>query len=294
MASDEEESRVVDISSLDQEQQDLFFAKKLKLFKITIMVCALYGTIAAAILIVMFYTEWGRRNLYENAAYFIATYIFGTLFIIFYLIYLVASFKPTALKNNHSYDSDMCPDYWKLENITNESLQDADGKNYIDVDKNTNLNKNHFKYKCSMEPTIFSAEKMKNTAPANYYAAGEVIGSDLVFELDTQNNNTGLSDNQFAKMQEYASIMSGYSTKNGKIDSHNNTNSIHKKVNNTSQYYNGTQNKIPLACDQVYPLYLSTMDKEYAKNNPSEPGNIFRCAYSKMCKVPWTEAGCSN
>lgn len=291
MASDD--SIVVDISSLDQEQRDLFFAKKLKLFKITIMVCVIYGTIAAAILITMFYTQWGKRNLYENAAYFIATYILGTLLIIFYLIYLVASFKPTALKNNHSYDSDMCPDYWKLENITKESLQDAEGKDYIDVDKNTNLNRNHFKYKCSMEPTIFSPEKMKRKSPENY-VTGEVVGSDLVFEMDTQTNNTGLSDNQFAKMKEYASIMSGYSTKDGKIDSHNNANSIHKKVNNTVQYYNGTQDKIPLACDQVFPIYLSTMDKEYAKNNPSEPGNIFRCAYSKMCKVPWTEAGCSN
>lgn len=291
MASDD--SMVVDISSLDQEQQDLFFAKKLKLFKITIMVCAIYGTIAAAILIAMFYTQWGQRNLYKNASYFIATYILGTLFIIFYLIYLVASFKPTILKNNHSYDSDMCPDYWKLESITKESLQDAEGKDYIDVDRNTNLNRNHFKYKCSMEPTIFSPEKMKRKSPENY-VTGEVVGSDLVFELDTQTNNTGLSDNQFAKMKEYASIMSGYSTKDGKIVGHNNANSVHKKVNNTAQYYSGAQDKIPLACDQVFPIYLSTMDKEYAKNNPSEPGNIFRCAYSKMCKVPWTEAGCSN
>ena len=50
--------------------------------------------------------------------------------------------------------------------------------------------------------------------------------------------------------------------------------------------------KIPLKCDTVYPLYLAKKDFDYAKTNKINNYNKFRCAYSKTCGIPWTEAGC--
>lgn len=281
----------VDLSTLSEEQQDIFFAEKLKIFKTTFLLCILYGVIAFVMLFIMLFTEWGKTNLYENAAYFIATYIVGTIIIIGFMVYYIFSFKPTALKTKHDYDTEICPDYWKIENVNSDSFKDSSGNYFFDTQANGNLNMNHFKYKCKMDPNIFSTDnlKMKNS---NHYINQQTGGSDLVVELTKQ--NTGLSDNQFLKMQQYAATMSGYNTNQGLISKQNNQNSIHKIENDTPVYYNVNDTNIPLTCDQVYPVYLSSMDKEYSKNNPSEPSNVFRCAYSKVCKVPWTDAGCSN
>ena len=52
-------------------------------------------------------------------------------------------------------------------------------------------------------------------------------------------------------------------------------------------------NKYHVICDQVYPMFLSALDHQHAKENNLSKSNKFRCEYSKVCKVPWTEAGCS-
>ena len=49
---------------------------------------------------------------------------------------------------------------------------------------------------------------------------------------------------------------------------------------------------VPLRIDTVYPLFLAKKDLEYAKKYKINTFNKFRCAYSKACGIPWTEAGC--
>ncbi len=53
-------------------------------------------------------------------------------------------------------------------------------------------------------------------------------------------------------------------------------------------------NNIPMACDRVYPLYLATKDVELSKGNNKLDQNVFRCAYSKICKVPWSDLNCEK
>ena len=45
---------------------------------------------------------------------------------------------------------------------------------------------------------------------------------------------------------------------------------------------------IPLVCDQVYPLFLAYNEEE----NDNGYGNELRCAYSRICNVPWSDMHC--
>lgn len=53
--------------------------------------------------------------------------------------------------------------------------------------------------------------------------------------------------------------------------------------------------KIPLVCNRVYPLLLATQDKEISKVTSGRyDENILRCAYSKLCGVPWSDMNCDK
>lgn len=51
---------------------------------------------------------------------------------------------------------------------------------------------------------------------------------------------------------------------------------------------------IPFICDSVYPSYLASQDILLSKNNSKLDQNVLRCAYSKICNVPWSEVNCDK
>lgn len=51
----------------------------------------------------------------------------------------------------------------------------------------------------------------------------------------------------------------------------------------------------PLVCNRVYPLLLAAKDKELSKKSSGKyDENVLRCAYSKMCGVPWSDMNCDK
>ena len=53
--------------------------------------------------------------------------------------------------------------------------------------------------------------------------------------------------------------------------------------------------KFPIVCNRVYPLLLAAKDKELSKNsNGKYDENVLRCAYSKMCGIPWSDMNCDK
>jgi len=51
----------------------------------------------------------------------------------------------------------------------------------------------------------------------------------------------------------------------------------------------------PLVCNRVYPLLLAAKDKELSKNSSGRyDENVLRCAYSKMCGIPWSDMNCDK
>jgi len=67
-----------------------------------------------------------------------------------------------------------------------------------------------------------------------------------------------------------------------------------KNIENINIAERVTTNNLPLVCDRVYPLYLATKDIELSKNNSKLDQNTLRCAYSKICGVPWTDLNCGK
>ena len=51
---------------------------------------------------------------------------------------------------------------------------------------------------------------------------------------------------------------------------------------------------VPLVCDKVYPLYMSTADSEMTKINHTYDKNINRCAYAKACNISWSDLNCDK
>jgi len=45
---------------------------------------------------------------------------------------------------------------------------------------------------------------------------------------------------------------------------------------------------IPLTCSAVYPLLLASKEDNYTENN------TLRCAYSKVCNIPWSDMHCNE
>lgn len=267
------EREKVDISSLNEDEQKMFLSTKMKMFKSTLVMCLIYAVIAILVLWACIFTKWGKENIYEKLQYFIITYIIGTLVIIIYTAYSVYSFQPTKYKEEHGYDAEMCPDYWILEEV---NIDTKDVKDKLNPSAN-NININHFKYKCKMDPNIVDVITIKD------------VNGGLDNDLVTGSSYIkSLSDNveKDSDMRKHSGIMSGYTQ-----TPDDTTGSITYKHN----VQDGTTiPEAPLACDQVYPMYLSMMDSEHAKKNPSNPKNYFRCKYSKICNIPWTDAGCSN
>ena len=58
----------------------------------------------------------------------------------------IYNFKPPIRDNDSlSYDSELCPDFWNLENIDNPNIVDSKNRNYLSQNLNPNLFKYHLK-----------------------------------------------------------------------------------------------------------------------------------------------------
>lgn len=66
-------------------------------------------------------------------------------------------------------------------------------------------------------------------------------------------------------------------------------------VNGSGVLSPATLDKFPMVCNRVYPLLLAAKDKELSKNSSGKyDENVLRCAYSKMCGIPWSDMNCDK
>jgi hypothetical protein len=95
----------------------LFKEEKTNLYKGTWTVCFIYGLSAIGLLGVVFLTDWGRTYVYEKFLPAVLTYVLGALLIIFYLVFSIFTLKPRKIRTKIE-PIPICPDYWKLEQIS--------------------------------------------------------------------------------------------------------------------------------------------------------------------------------
>lgn len=275
----------VELSELNDEELNLYFSERLKKFKLTIAICGIYGVIALILLLLALFTSWGNRVLYDEMAAFVFTYIFGTVIIIIYLSNEIYNFKPKKGDDKLGYDSEMCPDYWKLEVMETDRFYDSTGKHFL----NRELNPNQFKYKCNLDNALFPPSKFREidaTKPDNQRKNYKIDDNNKLY-IKLNKEVTGINDDtEYDAFKIVAANMSGYTYSNAGISKNN-----EMSIVDTDETFD--ENSVPLTCNSVYPLYLSVLDNENYKKNPFGPKNKYRCAYAKSCGIPWTEAGCT-
>ncbi len=275
------------INNFTDEERKIYNAERMKLFKITISVCAIYGIFALILLLVGLFTSFGNVYIFDKLLPFSITYIIGTIVIIIYLSTLIYNYQIKKIDNSITYENQLCPDYWKLEKEEIDDLTDANGRKYIPDDVNINL----FKYKCVIDDNLLRPDLLKENAPEDYFNIAKQ--GNLYTVLDDDKNNDKSALNKEGQQETYNNFkkiianMNGYDYSNLGLRNRN-TNSL-KKPDNT--FYKDDE-PVPVACDKLYPLYLSAMDAKNLKENPNDDSNKFRCAYAKTCKVPWTDVGC--
>ena len=102
-----------------EEELKLFKEEKANMYKGTWMICLVYGISAIALLAVVFLTDWGKEYVYNKFLPAVLTYVIGAIIIIIYLVLSIFALQPR--KERKGFDvMPTCPDYWKLENISNE------------------------------------------------------------------------------------------------------------------------------------------------------------------------------
>jgi hypothetical protein len=99
-----------------------FNMNKLNYFKTTITICAIYGSFAILMLLIVLFSPAGSSFITEKFKTFTLTFIAGLIIIVTLLVATVTSFKPKVLEAP-PYDGNMCPDFWRAElnTVTNRS-----------------------------------------------------------------------------------------------------------------------------------------------------------------------------
>lgn len=136
--------------------------------------------------------------------------------------------------------------------------------------------------------------------------------SNITFRTGISDSNNIVSETILYKWYKDSTKTSDVSTantldKDEGILIDNNFNNIRFQLYNISKYrptsitknniyYNpgndatGTNYISPLLCDTVYPKLLTRFEKEDPKNSNN---NDIRCAYSKICGIPWSDLKCA-
>lgn len=163
-------------------------------------------------------------------------------------------------------------DYYK--DIVNSNLPQTEllkhnfiMNNYTLINSNDTSGLLKFRYNIDNTSKMDTARKL-NIYPLNSYDSDTTNSTYNSFDVTS-------SDNKYMSVQIDASKpVIKYGSADGSI-----TNSI---------------KNAPMACDRVYPLYLATKDVELSKGNSKLDQNVLRCAYSKICGVPWSDLNCEK
>jgi hypothetical protein len=286
-----------------QKEIEQFEKDKYYIYRGTFVVCLVYGLIALAMILVIFLTDWGRDYIYGKMLPAVATFVFGALFIIIYLSMNIYDLKPRRIRNKSEMDQNIvCPDYWKLELVSNEEKVAL-----IDNNKQGNIfssiqttNDDNIMYKCKIDPNVLEINTLENDANILHdnqtfnYKAGykksnsSKVGVDYVYVDKTTTNPFYTNDNKLANYAKFSGMYHDQSIADATL---NNQQAKVKDATvmsgNSNDYTNDYyKNKKPLICNTVYPQVLADLDK----NTPEQ--NKYRCMYAKACNIPWTGIGC--
>jgi hypothetical protein len=124
------------------------------MFKGTIAICIIYAIFAAILMIAAFVSSNIYDLLFNKFLPFTMVYIIGTIIIIMLFATYIMTFKPKKYKKINDFEYISCPDYWKLQTQSEDTVKDIFDPSYP---------AKLFQYKCVMDDDIFDRAKLFNT-----------------------------------------------------------------------------------------------------------------------------------
>jgi len=269
---------------LTEKEANDFNDKKIAAFQGTMILCGVYAFVAFILLILINYTSFGKDIIYDKLMPFVLTYVFGAIFIILYLVYMIYNLEPTKerkIKNNDI----ICPDYWKIKELTDEeiSLIKANITNTSNI-----YDDNDIRYKCEIDKNIAPLSNYKDVnSNLKYGYSGNISNN----KIDNPNyiyvnyNDNEKDTNE--DMKKYAQIAGIYNNPGNSFSPINNINSLSSSLSEDNKNIVPIDSSAgyPLICNEVYPQYLAKLDEK-------DGGNKNRCEYAKKCNIAWNDIGC--
>lgn len=324
-----------ELESKDYKPNDrelrLFEQEKMDLYKGTFVVCIVYGLSAFILLVVILFTEWGKEFIYDKFAPAVITYILGSLIIIIYLLNAIFSIKPRKVGNDFDSDSNLiCPDFWKLEKVSDTDRANIIANNEIKADGTGNIipsftsDKNaNLQYRCVYDPDVQGTTKellaMKNamdnsstplympgfksiTDAASHKSRGvkSTLKPDYIVKKPISNTDNAAT---YPDLQKYAKFSGAYGASNesnNKVDTAADTTTL--KIADAA-YLTTAANRGGSAAD------AATVNTVYKRDTPlicnvvypqvlgvldkdTKEKNEVSCEYAKQCGVSWSSLKC--
>lgn len=251
----------------------------------TIALCIIYASIALILLLLGIFTKFGKTVLFGSFNTFTQTYIFSTIILIIVITIYVNDWngKMTETPPDTTKLNPMsCPDYWQMKKLSEDEVKKYKESINIPLDE-TDITDTTKTFKTEYYDKYLSDDSLHNMCvmdtnvfdPQNHKIEIKNKSSiDAILESQDEVNNNNLRNGMILMAGDY-----------------NNNN----KVINIQQDGNNNTYSTELKCNTVFPEILAKMDfNNYAANNFQGSKNLYRCAYSKQCNIPWTDAGCSN
>lgn len=245
----------LDITDADAKK---FINKRARWFKGSIVVCCVYGVFALILLLIAIFSEKGKLILSGYLMPFTVTLIGGMLFIVLLLVIQITTFKPSITDTN-VYDGDICPDYWTLEKLSENEINQLNG-----VDQK---NRYLMKYRCKPSKDVYTLDTLKGNTTNVYGHTRDT--SDGVKRYVS--NPTALTKKDNPVTSFLFGTFAGQNGDGGTNVPFDDTDTV-----------KGTTGK--LNCDILYPNLLAMHDTVKFPDAP----NSLRCAYTKQCNIPWT------
>jgi hypothetical protein len=293
----------------DKKELDLFKRDKTDMYKGTMMVCIVYGLSALILLMIIFFTNWGKTFVYNTFLPAIITYVVGAIFIITYLVWSVSELKPRQI--GKVVASSVCPDYWRLEkSVAKDDLFDK-----IKEQKYTSsIVQSDVAHKCVPDRNIYGNTKTDIKDMKNYtyntqlhssaHMSGRYLNTPNVTDVDDKDIMylyTNATKNPETNEYEYNNLASSSALRNyaeitGIYDpikaNNENTKKVDTETLKKNSLFAGTDfmyvdNK-PLICSEVYPNILNSL--EYDIYNKDK----LKCEYAKACNVSWSHLDCDE
>lgn len=299
-------------NKLDNVSKSKFEVNRQKSYKLTYMTCIIYSIIAFSIIFIAALTDWGNNLFYNELYLFTMTFVVGSIIVISLLVYKVYSFDFPDLTKKITNDAYYCPDYWISKTINPTEYDEVTGNGEEQVTKKFfgENNDSHFNIECSLSG-IYNMNMLydNDILKEHYkYKLGTVDGKDVLFielhlndnqEMKILRNRSELTqDYEYLKFCQMAATMSGYTLK--KTNNKENPYQIIKNNNKALITANGSDYEdplsttvvVPLICSRIYPLFMAHEDVKHANEQQIYSTTKFRCAFSKLTGIPWSQIGC--